>query len=79
MSARVGGALIDDASPVAEACAPMKASFGLLFDRARQSGAVRPDVTAIQVLAMVAALPEDREHEGATRPYLDIVLRGLRA
>lgn len=79
MSARVGDALVDDASPVAAACAPMKASFSLLFDRARETGVVRPGITAIHVLALVAALPKDPEHEGSTGPYLDIVLRGLKA
>jgi AcrR family transcriptional regulator len=79
MSARVGDALIDDGSPVAAACAPMKASFDLLFDRARETGVVRSDVTAVQVLTMIAALPKDPENDGTIEPYLDIVLRGLRA
>lgn len=77
MSARVGDALVDQGdSPVAAACVPMKAAFGLLFDRARRAGVVRSDVTALQVLA---ALPKEPENDGTIKPYLDIVLRGIRA
>jgi hypothetical protein len=39
----------------------------------------RSDVTAVQVLAIIAALPKDPENDGTIEPYLDIVLRGLRA
>jgi AcrR family transcriptional regulator len=73
LSARVGDGLSDDGSPMAQACAPMKASFALLFERARDQRLVRPDITALQVLSLVSALPK------AAGPYLDIVLNGLRA
>jgi hypothetical protein len=79
MSARVGKALIDDGSPVAAACAPMKASFELLFNRARDAGVIRAGVTPVQVLALVAALPKDPRSDSTIEPYLDIVLSGLRA
>jgi len=79
MSARVGNALTDDRSPVAAACAPMKASFELLFNRARDAGVIRGDVTAVQVLALVAALPKDPRGDSTIEPYLNIVLSGLRA
>jgi len=78
LSAHVGESFADDGSPVADACAPMKASFGLLYDRARRGGIVRSDVTADQVLAMVSALPKHPRSAAATNPYLDIVLRGLK-
>jgi AcrR family transcriptional regulator len=78
MSARVGDGLADDGSPVAAACAPMKASFALLFARARDEGMVRPDVSAVQVLTMIAALPKDPQSTATISPYLDIVLSGLR-
>jgi AcrR family transcriptional regulator len=77
MSVRVGNGLAEDASPMATACAPMKAAFARLFART-QAGAVRSDVTAVEVLTLVAALPKhapDGDHSGN---YLDIVLRGIR-
>jgi AcrR family transcriptional regulator len=78
MSARVGSALTEDGSPVAAACAPMKARFELLFNRARDAGVIRGDVTSVQVLALVAALPKDPRSDRTIVPYLDIVLSGLR-
>jgi AcrR family transcriptional regulator len=79
LSARVGDGLADDGSPVAAACAPMKAAFADLFDRARAEGIVRLDVTALQVLTMVSALPKQPLAGETTTPYLDVVLSGLRA
>jgi hypothetical protein len=38
MTMRVAEGIADDTSPVAAACAPMRASFGQLFDRARACG-----------------------------------------
>lgn len=78
MSARVGNGLTDDASPMATACAPMKAAFARLFAHARAEGVVRDDVTAIEVLTLVAALPEHRHDADTAGTYLDIVLRGIR-
>lgn len=74
MSARVGNGLAEDASPMAAACAPMKKAFARLFARARTESVVRDDVTAIQVLTLVAALPEHTRRS----TYLAIVLRGIR-
>lgn len=78
MSLRVAEALADEASPVAAACAPMKTSFAALFGRARDAGVVRPDITALQVLTIVSALPKNPGDGATTGPYLDIVLKGLR-
>jgi AcrR family transcriptional regulator len=78
MSMRVAEGLADDASPVAAACAPMKTSFGALFDRAREAGVVRPDITALQTLAMISALPKDPQRGTTVSPYLDIVFKGIR-
>ncbi|GAA5195413.1 TetR/AcrR family transcriptional regulator [Rugosimonospora acidiphila] len=78
MSTRVAEGLADDASPVAAACAPMKAGFGALFDRARDAGVVRSDISALQVLTMISALPKDPERGTTIELYLDIVLKGLR-
>ena len=57
----------------------MRTAFAELLGRARESGLIGPDVTAAQVLALVAALPKDPATGGAEQPCLDIVLRGLRA
>lgn len=63
---------------MASACAPMKASFPRLFARAQDEGAVRGDVTAVQLLALISTLPKHAEHDASADAYLDIVLRGLR-
>ncbi|QRP49534.1 TetR/AcrR family transcriptional regulator [Amycolatopsis sp. FDAARGOS 1241] len=72
------GHVTDDGSPVAVTCAPMKASFKRLLARARDEGRVRPDVSAAQVLTLVGALPKDPETGRTAKPYLDVVLEGLR-
>jgi AcrR family transcriptional regulator len=79
MSARVADGLADNESPVAAACAPMKASFRELFERARRDGVIRTDVTALQLLTLIGALPKDQRSGKTIRPYLDIVLAGLKA
>jgi hypothetical protein len=78
MSALVGDALTDETSLVAEACTPMKSKFALLLARAQREGIARGDVTAVQVLTLIGALP--KPDGGATaEPYLEIVFAGLRA
>ncbi len=79
MSARVGDGLANDGSPVAKACAPMKKSFALLFERSQKEAGVRSDITAVQVLTMIGALPKNPQTGETDKPYLDIVLRGLRS
>jgi AcrR family transcriptional regulator len=78
MSARVGDGLAEDGSPMAAACAPMKKSFGRLFRRAQREGSVRFDLTAVELLAMISALPKPAPGARRASPYLDVVLRGLR-
>ncbi|MER5515257.1 TetR family transcriptional regulator [Streptomyces sp. NPDC002763] len=78
MSMRVGACLADDRSPMAAVGAPMKASFARLWARAQTAGAVRDDVAADEVLALISALPRRPERDVSTDPYLDVVLRGLR-
>ncbi|GHJ34773.1 TetR/AcrR family transcriptional regulator [Streptomyces sp. TS71-3] len=78
MSTRIGDGLADDGSPMAAACAPMKASFARLWSRAQEEGVVRGDVTAVQVLALISALPKHAEHGASADTYLDVVLHGLR-
>jgi AcrR family transcriptional regulator len=78
MSALVGDALTHEKSLLAEACTPMKSKFALLLARAQREGIVRGDVTAVQVLTLIGALP--KPDGGATaEPYLEIVFAGLRA
>lgn len=78
MNARVGDGLAEDESPMAAACAPMKKSFGRLFRRAQREASVRSDLTAVELLAMISALPKPRPGAQHTNPYLDVILRGLR-
>jgi len=77
MSAHIGG-LADDESPLADACAPMKDSFARLWDRAQREGRARPDVTAIEALALISSLPKDPVTGRTAKPYLNIALEGLR-
>ncbi|MEV6848984.1 helix-turn-helix domain-containing protein [Actinoplanes sp. NPDC051411] len=78
MSARVAEALADEESPVATACAPMKAAFGELVEQAHTAGAVRADIGPLQLLTLISSLPKDPA-SGTTAPqYLDVVLRGIR-
>ena len=70
--------LADEASPVAQACLPMKASFAALYERARSEGVVRSDLEPAQALALVSALPKDPSTGETPRVYLDVVLAGLR-
>jgi AcrR family transcriptional regulator len=73
------GAGFAGGTPVAAACHPMRTAFAGLLDHARSCGQVRPDITAEQVLALVAGLPKDAASGRAQSQCLDIVLRGLRA
>jgi AcrR family transcriptional regulator len=79
MSARLGGSLADDGSPVATLCAPMKANFAHLFERAKKETPLRPDVTATPLLAMISGLPKDPQSGKTLEPCLEIVLSGLSA
>lgn len=76
MGALVG--LAQEESPVTRACVPMKASFAALHERARDQGAVRSELEAAQVLALVSALPKDPATGETPKAYLDVVLAGLR-
>lgn len=77
MSRRVAEELAGDGSPLAVACAPMRRAFEALFARAQREGAVRRDITALDTLALVAALPRAGHRHGAG-VHLDVVLDGLR-
>ncbi|MFJ4467185.1 TetR/AcrR family transcriptional regulator [Streptomyces sp. NPDC089424] len=77
MSAQVGGGLADSTSPVEPLCRPMKRNFAKLFARAQEEGAVRTDISAVQVLTLVGALPKDPATGRTVTPYLDVVINGL--
>ena len=79
LSARVSDGLAEDGSHVAQACVPVKMNFALLFERAQKEGTVRSDITAVQVLTLVAALPEHPVAGKTQNLYLDVVLDGLRS
>lgn len=77
LSVQLSEGLIDGESPVAAACAPMRSSFAALLERAQTEGAVRPDITAAKLLALVSSLPRDPAHGRAADPFLDLVINGL--
>lgn len=79
VSVRLGDALADDSSAVGTACQPMKLSFAELLARAQQAGAARAELTATEVLTLISALPPKPRDADRSSPFLDIVLRGLRA
>jgi AcrR family transcriptional regulator len=79
MQARLAAAMQDDSSAIAEACVPMKLAFGRLLAGAQASGAVRSDLQAPDVLAVVAALPPSLRVHGGVHPYLRVLLDGTRA
>jgi hypothetical protein len=74
---RIRSGLADDASPVAAACAPMKKSLERLYRRAQREAGVRSDLTAVELLALISALPKPSSRDRRNR-YLEVVLRGLR-
>jgi AcrR family transcriptional regulator len=78
LSARIGETLGERGSVVAEACGPMKEAFAKLVRRAQASGAIRAEVDPVELLSVVAALPQTvRNRDGSSR-FLDVLLRGLR-
>jgi AcrR family transcriptional regulator len=79
MSARLSSALLEDESPVAEMCAPMKAAFDVLFRQAQKRARVRRDISSVDVLAIVSALPRDPDTGRAKTAHLTLVLDGLRS
>jgi AcrR family transcriptional regulator len=78
MSARLGSALLASGSPVEELCAPMKAAFDVLFRRAQRFARVRQDISSVDVLAIVSALPRDPDTGRANTAHLAVVVDGLR-
>jgi len=78
MSARLSSALLEGGSPVAELCAPMKAAFDVLFRRAQEVAQVRDDISSVDLLAIVSALPRDPATGRARPAHLAVVLDGLR-
>jgi AcrR family transcriptional regulator len=77
MGAHVRG-LVEDDSPMADTCGPMKESFARLWDRAQREGRARGDVTATQTLALIGSLPKDPATQRTAEPYFAVALDGLR-
>jgi AcrR family transcriptional regulator len=78
MSAHVASGLADDSSPVAQACAPMKASFSKVWRRAQREGIVRDDLAPRQLLTLISSLPKDPAKSRTDPGSLQVVLDGLR-
>jgi len=57
----------------------MKASFAHLFEHAKKETPLRPEVTAIPLLALISGLPKDPQSGKTLDPCLEIVLGGLPA
>ena len=65
---------------LAESCHRQEAAAAALVERARASGALRPDVTVAEVLDLVSALGwlAERDAPTAATRLLDLVVEGLR-
>ncbi|NEA67492.1 helix-turn-helix domain-containing protein [Streptomyces sp. SID12488] len=74
----VAAALADDAGAVA-----LLDVVGRLVERAREAGALRPDVSVSDVLLVIAtaapSLPDPAQQAAASSRLLDILLEGLRS
>jgi AcrR family transcriptional regulator len=79
MSARLSSALLEEGSPVAEMCAPMMSAFDVLFRRAQERARVRQDISSVDLLAIISALPRESDTGRARAAYLTVVLDGLRS
>ena len=78
LGAMLSAALVDDASAVSTACIPMKVAFSRLLGRAQRDGTVRTNLHPVELLSVVAALPESVRNDDGSSRYLDVLLRGLR-
>jgi hypothetical protein len=57
----------------------MKAAFAHLVERAQSTGQMRRDVSSIDLLSVVAALPEHLRDTTGHSLYLPVLLDGLRS
>jgi len=78
LAASISEGLTDARSAVSTACTPMKDAFTRLLATAQESGSVRHDVDAQQLLTVIAGLPDGHRDETGSSPFLDVVLRGIR-
>jgi hypothetical protein len=58
---------------------PDEDKFAHLFERAQHETPLRPDITAVPLLALISALPKDPQSGKTLDPCLDVVLSGLAA
>jgi AcrR family transcriptional regulator len=79
LSARFGEALADRESAVSTACVPMKQGFAALLARAQEAGLARRDIDVAELLAVIASLPRLSRDADGSSPFLDVILRGIRA
>lgn len=71
-------ALGDDASVIATACGPMKEETARILADAQGAGMVREDITANDLLAVVAGLPEGLRRGAEAHPWLGVLIDGTR-
>ncbi len=79
LSAHFGEALTDRESAVSTACVPMKQGFTTLLARAQEAGLARRDIDVPELLAVIASLPRLSRDANGSSPFLDVILRGIRA
>jgi hypothetical protein len=79
--AKITGAMGDDTSPIRSKCEVLQAAGGRVLDELRAEGAVRDDVTPLQVARLVggvATIADTSDLELATvRPMLEVIADGL--
>ena len=79
--AKITGAMGDESSPIRSKCEVLQAASGRVLDELRAEGAVRDDVTPLQVARLVggvATVADSSDLELATvRPMLEVIADGL--
>lgn len=79
--AKITGAMGDDASPIRTKCEVLQGAGGRVLDRLRKEGAVRDDVTPLQLARLVGGIATVADQSGldvvAVRPMLKVVADGL--
>jgi len=79
--AKITGAMGDDTSPMRSKCQVLQGAGERVLDQLRQQGAVRPDVTSLQVARLVGGVAAVADQGGlepeAVRPMLEVVADGL--
>ena len=79
--AKLTGAMGDDGSPIRTKCLVLQSAGGRVLDQLRAEGAVRDDVTSLQVARLVGGVATVADQSdldpAAVRPMLEVVADGL--